>query len=177
MKPIFIVIVLGALMASPAAAQNLPLDSLTLARDRPAPVGEFAAGVLMFPDEGVVTEGFVGGAGRFYLSPRISVGPEIAYISGDKHSHLMLTGNMTFDVLRPENGQLRPVTPFAVVGGGLFRSRYIFPENEIFTHNEGAFTAGGGVRARLADRVVAGVEARLGWETHIRLNGFIGVRF
>jgi len=177
MKPIFIVIVLGALMASPAAAQNLPLDSLTLARDRPAPVGEFAAGVLMFPDEGVVTEGFVGGAGRFYLSPRISVGPEIAYISGDKHSHLMLTGNMTFDFLRPENGQLRPVTPFAVVGGGLFRSRYIFPENEIFTHNEGAFTAGGGVRARLADRVVAGVEARLGWETHIRLNGFIGVRF
>ena len=177
MKPIFIVIVLGALMASPAAAQNLPLDSLTLARDKPAPVGEFAAGVLMFPDEGVVTEGFVGGAGRFYLSPRISVGPEIAYISGDKHSHLMLTGNMTFDFLRPENGQLRPVTPFAVVGGGLFRSRYIFPENEIFTHNEGAFTAGGGVRARLADRVVAGVEARLGWETHIRLNGFIGVRF
>jgi hypothetical protein len=69
------------------------------------------------------------------------------------------------------------VTPFAVVGGGLFRSRYIFPEHEIFTHNEGAFTAGGGVRARLADRVVAGVEARLGWETHIRLNGFIGVRF
>ena len=166
MKTIIIAIMLGAFAASPAAAQN-----------RPGPVGEFAAGVLMFPDEGVVTEGFVGGAGRFYLSPRISVGPEIAYISGDKHSHLMLTGNMTFDFLRPENGQLRPVTPFAVVGGGLFRSRYIFPENEIFTHNEGAFTAGGGVRARLADRVVAGVEARLGWETHIRLNGFIGVRF
>ena len=175
MKSIFIVIV-GVLVASPAAAQNRPLDSLTLARAKPAPVAEFAAGVLMFPDEGVVTEGFAGGAGRFYLSPRISVGPEVAYISGDRHSHLMLTGNMTFDFLRPENGQLRPVTPFAVVGGGLFRSRYIFP-NEIFTHNEGAFTAGGGIRARMADRVVAGVEARLGWETHIRLNGFIGVRF
>jgi hypothetical protein len=175
MKPI--VIFLCMFVASPAAAQNRPLDSLTLARDRPAPVGEFAAGVLMFPDEGVVTEGFVGGAGRFYLLPRISVGPEVAYISGDRHSHLMLTGNMTFDFLGPENGQPRPVTPFAVVGGGLFRSRYIFPENEIFTHNEGSFTAGGGIRVRMADRVVAGVEARLGWETHIRLNGFIGVRF
>src|SRR5262245_41729278 len=167
MKNIIIAIMLGAFAAGPAEAQN----------NRPAPVGEFAAGVLMFPDEGVVTEGFVGGAGRFYLSPRISVGPEVAYISGDRHSHTMLTGNMTFDFLRPENGQQRPVTPFVVVGGGLFRSRYIFPENEVFTHNEGAVTAGGGVRARMGSRIVGGVEARMGWETHIRLNGFIGVRF
>jgi hypothetical protein len=115
MKPI--VIVLCVLVASPAAAQNRPLDSLTLARDKPAPVGEFAAGVLMFPDEGVVTEGFVGGAARFYLSPRISVGPEVAYISGDRHSHLMLTGNMTFDFLRPENGQPRAVTPSRLWAG------------------------------------------------------------
>jgi len=162
MKTIIIVTLLGALAAVPAAAQN-----------RPKPVAEFAAGVLMFPDEGIVTEGFAGGAGRFYLSPRISVGPEVAYISGDKHSHTMLTGNMTFDFFGPE----RRVTPFAVVGGGLFRSRYVFPENEIFTHNEGSFTAGGGVRGSIGQRVVAGVEARVGWGTHIRLNGFIGYRF
>ena len=166
MKTIIIAIMLGAFATSPAAAQN-----------RPGPVGEFAAGVLMFPDEGVVTEGFVGGAARFYLSPRISVGPEVAYISGDRHSHTMVTGNMTFDFLGPLNGQPRPVTPFAVVGGGLFRTREIFPENEIFTHNEGAFTAGGGIRSAIGERVIAGVEARLGWETHIRLNGFIGFRF
>jgi hypothetical protein len=166
MKTIIIVLALGLLAAGPAAAQ-----------DRPRPVGEFAAGVLLFPDEGIVTEGFVGGAGRFYLSPRISVGPEVAYISGDNHSHVMLTGNMTFDFFGPESGRPRPVTPFLVVGGGLFRSRYIFPENEVFTHNEGSFTAGGGVRAAMGERVVAGIEARLGWETHIRLNGFIGVRF
>jgi len=179
MKSIFIVIfiVLGAFVASPAAAQNRPLDSLTLARDRPAPVGEFAAGVLMFPDEGIVTEGFAGGAARFYLSPRISVGPEVAYISGENHSHVMLTGNATFDLVRPVNGQPRAVTPFAVVGGGLFRTSETFPNNQISTHTEGAFTAGGGVRALVGKRVVAGVEARIGWETHIRLNGFIGVRF
>ena len=170
-------ILAGTFVAGSAAAQDRPLDSLTLARDRPVPVGEFAAGVLLFADDGVVTEGFVGGAGRFYLSPRISIGPEVAFISGDNHSHIMLTGNATFDLVGPVNGQPRGVTPFAVVGGGLFRTSETFPNNQISTHNEGAFTAGGGVRVLAGKRVVAGVEARIGWETHIRLNGFIGVRF
>jgi hypothetical protein len=34
----------------------------------------------------------VGGAGRFYLSPRIAIGPELLWISGDNHSHTVLTG-------------------------------------------------------------------------------------
>jgi hypothetical protein len=153
------------------------LTNTAEAQGRPAPVAEFAGGALLFADDGIVTEGFVGGAGRFYLSPRISVGPEIALIGGENHSHLMLTGNMTFDFLGPINGQPRAVTPFAVVGGGLFRTSDEFPNGETFTSNEGAFTAGGGVRALVGNRVVAGVEARIGWETHIRFNGFIGVRF
>lgn len=159
-------LLMGTLLAGSAAAQ-----------DRPGPVAELAVGALFFADDGVVTEGFVGGAGRFYLSPRVSVGPEIAFISGENHSHLMLTGNATFDFLGPINGQPRAVTPFAVVGGGLFRTSEEFPGGETFTSNEGAFTAGGGVRALVGERVVAGVEARIGWETHIRFNGFIGVRF
>ena len=48
--------------------------------------------------------------------------------------------------------------------------------NEDFTHTEGAFTAGGGVRAAVGDRVTVGVDARIGWETHIRINGVVGVR-
>ncbi len=157
---------MAAPMARPAAAQQ-----------RPAPVGEFAAGALLFADDGVVTEGFVGGAGRFYVLPRMSVGPEIAYIQGANHSHLMLTGNVTFDLVRPVNGQPRPITPFVVVGGGLFRTREPFPNNEVFTSSEGAFTAGGGVRALVGKYLFVGAEARVGWELHIRLNGMVGVRF
>jgi hypothetical protein len=155
---------LGAPLAVPAAAQELP-----------APVGEFAAGALLFADDGVVTEGFAGGTVRLYLSPRISVGPEVAFIQGQNHSHLMLTGNVTFDLMSPVNGRLALVTPFAVVGGGLFQTREQF--RETFTSYDGAFTAGGGVRVRVGRYVVAGAEARIGWELHLRLNGFIGVSF
>lgn len=154
----------AALDTCPAAAQN-----------RPRPVGEFAAGALLFADDRVVSEEFVGGTARFYASPRISVGPEIAYIRGERHSHLMVTGNVTFDLIGPAGGEPRPVTPFVVAGGGLFRTRHSFPK-EIFTSTEGAFTAGGGVRARVGKSIFVGAEARIGWELHIRLNGLVGVR-
>jgi hypothetical protein len=152
-----------------------PLARPAEAQERPSPVGEFAAGALLFPDDSVVREGFVGGTVRFYLLPRISVGPEIAYIQGENHSHLMLTGNLTVDLVRPVNGEPRAVTPFVVVGGGLFRTRELFP-NEVFTSSEGAFTAGGGVRALIGKHVIVGAEARIGWELHIRLNGMVGLR-
>jgi hypothetical protein len=160
------VVLLVPSLAFPAAAQ-----------DRPDPVAEFAAGVLNFPDDRVVREGFGGGTVRFYVLPRVSVGPEFAFIKGDNHSHQMLTGNVTFDVLAPINGRRRSVTPFVVIGGGLFRTRDQFPNNEIFASSDGAFTAGGGVRALVGSNVVVGAEARIGWELHIRLNGFVGVHF
>ena len=156
----------GVLLSSGAAAQ-----------ERPGPVGEFAAGAMLFADDGVVTEGTVGGTGRFYVSPRISVGPEVAYISGTNHSHLMLTGNVTIDLVRPVNREPRAVTPFVVAGGGLFQTRESFPQREVFTSTEGGFTAGGGVRALAGKHVVVGAEARIGWELHIRFNGLVGVRF
>jgi hypothetical protein len=145
------------------------------AQERPAPVVEFAAGSLLFPDDGIVSEGFAGVAARAYLSPRISIGPEIAFIQGGHHSHLMVTGNLTCDLLAPLSGRPRRVTPFVVVGGGMFQTSENFPTGN-FTSTEGAFTAGGGVRALLGDRVTAGIESRVGWETHIRVNGFVGVR-
>ncbi len=152
-----------ALLAEPAAAQ-----------ERPAPVVELAVGALLFPDDGItVEEGFIGGAGRFYLSPRLSVGPEIAYIGAALHSHLMLTGNLTFDFIGAD-GQPPRLTPFVVVGAGLFRTREEFGTIDS-THSEGAFTAGGGVRVRVGKRVVVGAEARVGWELHLRVNGMIGI--
>jgi hypothetical protein len=155
----------GTVLVAPAVAQ-----------ERPEPVAELATGALLFADDGVVTEGFVGGNVKFYILSRVSVGPEVAYIRGDNHSHLMLTGNLTFDLLGPVSGRPPPVTPFMTVGGGLFRTREPFPNNEVFTSSEGAFTAGGGVRALVGDRLIVGAEARIGWELHIRLNAIVGVR-
>src|SRR5262245_6390306 len=155
-----LVIILTA-VAIPAAAQ-----------ERPAPAIELAGGVLMFADDGVVNEGFAGGAGRFYLSPRVSVGPEITFSAGREKIHVMATGNVTIDLADPGAA----VTPFVVAGMGLFHTSETFPGGRNSTHNEGAFTAGGGLRANLGERVSAGAELRVGWELHVRANGFIGLR-
>jgi len=131
----------GALLAHPASAQ-----------ERPGPVVELAAGAFLFPDDALVTEGAVGGAARFYVLPRVSLGPEIAYVQGENHSHLTLTGNMTVDLVGPMHGRPRLVTPFVTVGGGLFQSRGRSFNAGVITYNEGAFTAGGGVRALVIHR-------------------------
>ena len=145
------------------------------AQERLSPALDLSAGWVGFGDDGIVSEGMVGAAGRFYLSPRLAIGPEMLYISGDNHSHLVLTGNLTFDFLAPRGGRAPALTPFLVVGGGMFQTRESFAVED-FTHTEGAFTAGGGVRAAVGDRVTVGVDARLGWEAHFRINGLVGVR-
>jgi hypothetical protein len=151
----------------------MPLPAV--AQDRPAPVVEVAAGALLFPDDGeTVKEGLFGGAARVYVTPRLSVGPEVAFVSGRTHDHLMLTGNLTYDLLPPANGRPARVTPFVVVGAGLFRTHEEFFDDAV-TSSEGAFTAGGGLRARLGDRITVGGEARVGWELHVRVNGFVGI--
>jgi hypothetical protein len=166
---------LRVLVATIAIAAMPGLARPASAQERPSPVAELHAGTLFFADDSVVKETFLGGAGRFYVLPRIGIGPEIAYIRGRNHSHLMLTGNMTFDVLGPVNGRPASMTPYLVAGGGLFQTREQFP-GEIFTHTEGAFTAGGGVRARVGSVVTVGAEARVGWELHLRVNALVGIR-
>src|SRR4249920_834673 len=104
----------------------LATPMVATAQDRPGPAAELAAGWVGFADDGIVSESLVGGAARWYLLPRISVGPEVAYIHGNNHSHLMVTGNMTYDLLSPTNGRPRRVSPFVVAGGGLFQTREQF---------------------------------------------------
>jgi hypothetical protein len=162
-----VAIVAFALLASPMA-------DLAVAQDRPGPEAELAAGWVGFADDGIVSESLVGGAARWYLLPRGSVGPELVYIHGSNHSHLVVTGNVTWDLLAPTNRPHR-VTPFLVAGGGVFQTREHF-FNGTYTSSEGAFTAGGGVRALLGDRVTLGLEMRVGWEPHIRINGLIGLQ-
>ena len=146
------------------------------AQEMPRGAVEFSAGWIGFADDGIVSETPIGGAVRWHLSPRVSVGPEVLWINGSNHSHLALTGNVTFDLLGPTNGHPARVTPFIVLGAGMFQTSESFV-NDDFTSTEGAFTAGGGIRANPTDRMTVGVDARVGWETHIRVSGFIGVRF
>ena len=141
------------------------------AQDRPAAVAEFALGWVGFADDGIVSETLAGGAARFYVASRIGLGPEVVYLAGPNHSHLVVTGNVTIDLVSPA----RPVTPFLIVGGGLFQTRESFPSGS-FTSSEGAFTVGGGIRASVGDRVMLGLDTRIGWETHLRLNATLGVR-
>jgi hypothetical protein len=148
---------------------------LAAAQDRPGPSAEFIAGWVGFADDGVVSESLIGAGVRLYLRPRLSVGPEVVYLNGDNHSHLVATGNVTWDLLGPTNGRPHSITPFLVVGGGLFQTREKFFSGT-FTSTEGAFTGGGGVRALVGERVNVAIDARIGWELHLRVNGSIGVR-
>ena len=91
----------------------------------------------------------------------------MAYLSGNNHSHLIVTGNVTWDLFAQ-----RSVTPFVVAGGGLFQTRESFVVGT-FTSSEGAFTAGGGVKAAVGRNVSVGIDARIGWETHLRVGGLV----
>jgi len=152
------------------------LPAIAAAQGVPRPAAEFSAGWVGFADDGVVSEGMIGGSVRWYVTPRLSIGPEVLYMSGQNHSHSVLTGNAVFDVLPPMNRRPRPVTPFVVAGAGMFQTRETFRSSS-FTSTEGAFTAGGGVRARVGDHLTFGIDTRIGWELHLRVNGFLGVQF
>jgi len=135
---------------------------------------DVSAGWMGFPDDGyLVNERLVGAAARLALTPRLAIGPELIFVSGDEHSHLILTGNLTFDI-RASSPRPR-VTPFLVAGAGLYQTReQLF--TGAYTSREGAFTLGGGVRVPVGDRGTVGVEARIGWEAHLRVNAVFGWR-
>jgi len=142
-----------------------------VAQANSAPSADVGAGVVSFVDDGPANEGMVSAGFRWYLSPRVSLGPEVVYISGEAHSHVIATGNVTVDLVTTPTRAM----PFVVIGGGLYQTRERFAVGR-FTSNEGAFTAGGGVRVPFGDRVSLGVDVRVGWELHLRVNGLLSVK-
>ena len=140
------------------------------AQERPAPAVDLTAAWIGFADDSVVSEPGFGGAFRWYVSPRIAIGPELLFIRGDFHNHFVLTGNLTWDVLPQATHPA--ATPFLVAGAGMFQTHETFFDDAV-TSSEGAFTAGGGIRSRIGERVSVGVDARVGWELHIRIGGFV----
>ena len=142
---------------------------------RPAPVAEGSVGWAGFGDEGIIHHATFGGTARVYLTRRLSIGPELIYAVGpDSDRDLFLTGNLTVDLLAPTAAKPRRTTPYVVIGGGLFRHSDQFV-GETFSSNEGAFTAGVGVRAWMTDRVYVAIDARAGWEPHVRVAATVGV--
>lgn len=164
------------IVLSAALAFLLPVSALAQTEDRPSRTRlEATGGYAGFADDALIDHAVIGGAMRFYVSRRLSVGPEVTYMVGPGSDRdLMLTGNVTFDLLRSPDDRARRVMPFIVGGAGLFRSTRRFGQTS-YSSTEGAFTGGTGVRVQLTDRLYVAPDFRLGWELHFRITATIGV--
>src|SRR4051794_6491697 len=109
---VLLTVVMG--MAVQARAQAAPPVA---PRSNPVRVeAEFAAGGAWFLDESPVRHVLAGGSARFWLTPRLAIGPEYAYWVGPADDRdQTLSGNLTFAFR--EAG----LTPFLVGGGGIYR--------------------------------------------------------
>jgi len=151
---------------------GLPADAV--AQDRAWAI-DGSVGYTGLVDDAAKNYLTVGGSVRRHVSPRISVGPELVVMTNGARLRdrlVMATGNVTFDV-GPATAR---GTPFLVAGFGMFAGRENFPSGP-FWSSDPAFTVGGGVRARIGDRVSIGGEYRLGWELHHRVTATAGFRW
>ena len=162
--------------------QRLVLVTIALAAAvpagaQPAVAVEGLAGVAAFVDDNPIGHSVFGAAARVQVGARHGVGPEVIYMRGPRFDRdWFFTFNYTFDFMPQGDGHpRRRVNPFLVAGGGYMRHQDQFSGR--FSSGEGAFTAGGGARVWLTDRVYASGDVRMGWEPHIRINGGVGVRF
>ena len=134
---------------------------------------EGTVGWAGFVDDATIEHTVFGGALVVPLTPRTSVGPEFMYMVGPGSDRdMFVIGSIWFDFLSP-----RPhayVTPYVVAGGGYMRHSNEFA-GRTFSSGEGAFSAGGGVRAYLGDCVYAGADVRVGWELHLRMAAHVGI--
>ena len=136
---------------------------------------EVSVGWAGFVDDATQNYLLIGGGVRRQLTPRLSIGPEFVVMRNSRlvrDLNLMLTGNVVYDFVEMTSD--RRVTPFIVGGVGIFRGRDQVRHGP-FWFSEAAFTAGGGVRARVTETVSAGGEYRIGWELHQRISGVLSV--
>lgn len=123
-------------------------------------------------DGGIAGHSLIAASARWYALPRISIGPEIQFMAGNgAHRDLMVTGNVTVDLLERHAGHR--AIPYLVVGGGLFQTRNTF-RGDTVTSSAGGFTTGGGVRVFAGDNFYVAPEFRYGWEPHFRLSVSVG---
>jgi hypothetical protein len=155
-----------------AFAGIVPATPRSVFAQAPRVAVEGALGHAGFLDDATIDHSVWGAAGRWYLLPRVAIGPELVYFKGPRQDRdLAITGNVTFDFFAGSR-----ITPFLVAGGGLFRHSDRFGART-FTSTEGSFTAGGGVRVPIGERLYIAPEFRVGWEPHYRVSVAAGWRF
>ena len=152
-----------------------------LAQDRPAPIVEAVVGWSGFIDEAWDYFTTVGGGVRWFVTPRLAIGPEGSYLSGKfEASSVIITGNITFDFIR-DDGRRR-VVPYLAAGGGYMRQKTLVgtgpgsTARATFTSSEATASGGIGARIALGSHVFVAPEFRLGWEPETRIAVTIGIR-
>lgn len=151
----------GVAEAGEAAAQTT----------RPIAV-EGVVGWAGFVDDATDHHALVGASARLPIGRRLSVGPEVFVASGSSDRDTFVLGSLWVD-LGPSPDTAR-VVPYVVVGAGYMRHSQRFLSQR-FSSGEGSFTAGGGLRTHLNDRVYVGGDVRIGWELHLRATAHVGV--
>jgi opacity protein-like surface antigen len=155
-----------------------------LAQGRPAPIVETVVGRSGFIDEAWDYFTTLGGGTRVFVTPRLAIGPEVAYMSGEfdslDASNLTITGDITFDFVHDDD--LRHVVPYVAAGAGYLRQKTLVGSGPgstarvPFTSSEATFSAGVGARIALSSLVFIAPEFRLGWEPESRIAVTIGIR-
>ena len=144
------------------------------------PAVEANVGFAAFADEAPVEHFVVGAAPRFYVSPRVSIGPEFVYMIGPEYVRdIFLTGNIWFDFFDQPPSRINRFTPYLVGGVGvMFHRNFLFNEGAArWFHKETGFSGGLGLRVAVGDRWYIAPEIRLGSELHARLTAALGYRF
>jgi hypothetical protein len=171
-------------IALPVAATLCAPAQTAFAQEKPPPIIEVVVGRSGFVDE--VWDYFttIGGGARWFVEPRLAIGPEVAYLTGEpdglEASHLSVTGNITFDFLR--DGKERRVVPYVVASGGYLRQKTLVgrgpqtPGLQPFVSSEATVSGGVGARFALGSRVFVAPEFRLGWEPETRIGVIVGIR-
>ena len=154
------------------------------AQENPAPIIEGVVGRSSFIDEVWDHFNTVGAGARVFVTPRLAIGPEVAYMRGESGagdaSNLSVTGNVTFDLRRDDRRQR--FVPYVAAGGGYLRQRTLVgsgpgsTELRPYTTGEGTASGGLGVRIALAPRLFVAPEFRMGWEPEARFTVMVGVR-
>ena len=134
---------------------------------------EATAGWAGFVDDATIEQSVFGVAARVPLGHRLSLGPEIVHMIGpNTDRNTFVLGSLWIDLgPTPETAR---VVPYVVLGAGYMHHSHRFPSGR-FASGEGSFTAGGGARVRVTDRIYVGGDARIGWELHLRTTAHVGV--
>jgi hypothetical protein len=150
-RPFTIAAVVALLIVSMAAPVGAQTRRVAL---------EGGVGHAAFLDDGAIHHSTWAVAAWWGLSPRVWIGPEVVYMIGPGNDRdLLATASVRLHI-RPQG-----VAPYVVAGGGFFRHRDRFVTGS-FSHTEGGFTLGAGVRVPFDNVWYVALEVRGGWEPH-----------